>query len=263
MDNIWELVGAQGRAVNSALSRCSSPGSRGGRDCNTRHTWQGAAGLGVRTGLDTCLCFLQPAELGRVSQILLGVILPICKVEMTVPSSQGDCTQYRRYLEHGPISSRWPSPLALSRQTQAASASLSWCHILRREGRRAWGRDRWHRKAADGAQQGNLEGLGALEAAAWWWHWGENSWNAMEGYMGAGIPVIFNPMPNHCASAWAWGRPQTGQALLRAAVFPGVRLSQLILLKTPNYIYLKNKQEYSGKWWQFIKRLIIISASLE
>lgn len=81
--------------------------------------------------------------------------------------------------------------------------------------------------------------------------------------MGAGIPVIFNPMPNHCASAWARGRPQTGQALLQPAVFPGVRLSQLILLKTPNYIYLKNKQEYSGKWRQFIKRLIIISASLE
>lgn len=31
-------------------------------------------------------------------------------METTVPSSQGDCTEYRRDLMHGPISSRRPSP---------------------------------------------------------------------------------------------------------------------------------------------------------
>lgn len=65
--------------------------------------------------------------------------------------------------------------------------------------------------------------------------------------MGAGIPVIFNPVPNYCASAWAQGRPQTGQALLQAAVFPGVRLSQLILLTNPK-LHLPEKQ--TGIFWK-------------
>lgn len=64
MDNIWELVGAQGQAVNSALCPAALlQEAEAARDCNTHHTWQETAGLWGQHGLG----HLAPAWWARTS----------------------------------------------------------------------------------------------------------------------------------------------------------------------------------------------------
>lgn len=61
MDNIWELVGAQGRAVSSALCPAALlQEAEKDRDWNTHHTRQETAGLWGQNGLGH-LAFLPPA----------------------------------------------------------------------------------------------------------------------------------------------------------------------------------------------------------
>lgn len=88
------------------------------------------------------------------------------------------------------------------------------------EGFGAWGRNTWHKKAAGQPRRSRSLGKPRLMVPLSVKTVGKPlRAGAGGGGKWMGVPVIFKAVPNHCAFAWTWGRPQAGNGFFSRSLF--------------------------------------------